>query len=467
MAIHLQKLGIGDFELVERADRVGGTWRDNIYPGVACDVESHLYSLTDYPNPDWSRVWSPGAEIQDYLERAAQHFAIRAKTRFNTHVLACRWDNTHQWWEVETSQGTLTAGVVVSARGPLSEPKHPSFPGLDTFAGQILYTAKWDPSFDASGKTLAVVGTGASAAQLIPAVQPHVQKLLVFQRSAAWVMPNHNRRFSQLEKFLFRRVPLLHRAHRKLLYWFRELVGLGFRRPVFHKPGEFIARWHLARQIRDRQLRKKLTPNYRMGCKRVIVSSQYYPAFTATNVDLITEAVQSFTRDGLQTQSGQFYRADAVVLATGFDLSNFHGAATTFGRSGKSLATVWNGSPGAYLGTMVNDFPNFFFVIGPGTGLGHSSALLMAEAQTRLIGQAIEHLRSHGLRSLEPRAEVQDRYLQTLAGAMKNTVWNSGCASWYKDATGKVSALWPGSVPAFEKALSKFSPADYLVRRDT
>ncbi|HWW77192.1 MAG TPA: NAD(P)/FAD-dependent oxidoreductase, partial [Pyrinomonadaceae bacterium] len=409
-AIRLRERGFEDFIIFERASDVGGTWRDNSYPGCACDVQSHLYSFSFAPNPDWSRSYSPQPEIWEYLRRCARDFGVLPHVRFRHEVREAAWDERAQVWRVETSEGTYTARVLVLASGALSEPAMPALPGIDTFEGVSFHSARWNHEYDLVGKRVAVVGTGASAVQFVPEIQPLVSKLYVFQRTPPWIMPRPDRALRDGERRLFRRFPAAQRAARRSIYLFREMFVFGFRHLPASKLVERLALRHLERSVPDPELRARLTPNYSIGCKRILVSNDYLPALTRPNVELVTSAVAEVRPRSVVGADGVEREVDAIVYGTGFRVTDPPLAGHVRGRTGSTLAEVWDGSPRAHAGTTVAGFPNLFILMGPNTGLGHTSVLIMLEAQTEHLLSALEHMRARGAAAIEPRAEAQAAY---------------------------------------------------------
>ncbi len=380
LAIRLRRSGVEDFVVLERGADVGGTWRDNTYPGCACDVPSHLYSFSFAPNPEWTRTFSPQPEIQAYLRRCARDFGVLPHIRFDTALEEARWDEASDRWQLRTSRGSLTAQFLVAAQGALSEPSMPDIPGIDSFRGEVFHTARWNPHAELRGRRVAVIGTGASAIQVVPRIQPEVARLVLFQRTPPWVMPHRDRPIREWERSLYRHVPAAQRAVRTGIYWGRELFVLGFSGGAMPL-GERIARRHLRAQVADPELRRKLTPHYRMGCKRVLISNDYYPALTRPNVDVVTEPIREIRSHAVVTADGVAHEVDAIVVATGFRVSDMPIAGVVHGRGGRSLDEAWQGSPQAHLGTSVAGFPNLFMMTGPNTGLGHTSMVFMMESQ--------------------------------------------------------------------------------------
>jgi cation diffusion facilitator CzcD-associated flavoprotein CzcO len=465
-AIRLKQRGIEDFLILERADDIGGTWRDNTYPGCACDVESILYSFSFVPNPSWSQMWSPQKEIWEYLKACARRFDLYPHMRLGCSVERVAWDAARKRWNIEHSGGALTADIVISGMGTLVEPLLPKIQGLDTFQGALFHSARWNHSFDLRAKRVAVIGTGASAIQFIPEIQPIVDKLTVFQRTAPWVVPHRNRKLKRWEHRLLRWVPFAERLWRLWIYEYRERVFLkGFLNPKRMEWLEKAATRYLERRVRDPELRRKLTPPYRIGCKRLLLSSAYFPAITKENVEYLTDPIREIRGDSLVFGNGsqsEQRRVDAIILGTGFSLKEPHSANRIVGRGGKTLSEIWQGSPSAFLGTTVAGFPNLFLLLGPNTALGHSSVVMMIESQIAHVVRAIEYLRKHHLSTIEPREEIQRQFVLEVDQAMASTIWKTGgCTSWYLDETGRNSTLWPGSVGAFRRRVRPFRAKDY------
>ena len=462
-AIRLRRQGIEDFLIFERADDVGGTWRDNSYPGCACDVQSHLYSFSFAPNPDWTRSYSPQPEIQNYLRRCARDFGVLPHVRFGHEVREAAWDGGAQLWRIETSRGPYTASVLVMASGALSEPALPDLPGLDSFRGKTFHSARWDHTYDLAGRRVAVVGTGASAVQFVPEIQPVVERLHVFQRTPPWVMPRTDRALRPAERRLFRRFPVAQRAARGSLYLTREVLVLAFRHIPVSRLVERVARRHLRRAVADPELRARLTPRYAIGCKRILVSNDYLPALTRPNVELVTCGLAEVRERSVVGGDGVEREVDAIIFGTGFRVTDPPLAGHVRGRGGRTLAEVWAGSPRAHAGTTVAGFPNLFILMGPNTGLGHTSVLLMLEAQIEHLLGALGHMSAGGFAEIEPRPEAQAAYVEEVRRRMEGTVWTAGgCASWYLDRTGRNSTLWPDSTWRFRRRVARLDPGEYL-----
>jgi cation diffusion facilitator CzcD-associated flavoprotein CzcO len=468
-AIRLQQAGIEDFVLFEKADEVGGTWQANTYPGCQCDVPSHLYSFSFALNPDWSRSFSTQPEIWEYLKRCAREHDLYRRVRFRTELLHAEWSETQQHWKLETSQGPLTAEVLVSGMGLLCEPSLPAIEGLERFEGPCFHSARWDHSVDLSGKKVAVIGTGASSIQLVPKIQPDVSELHLFQRTPPWILPHPDRKITAVERWLYRRLPRAQRLMREAIYWSREAFLLPlFLHPLLCRPVEMVARRHMRRQIADLQLREQLTPNYRIGCKRILLSDDYYPAIDAENTQLVTSPIERVTETGILTRDGVEHRLDAIVLSTGFRVTDVPYASMLRGRDGRSLSEAWEGSPKAHLGSTVAGFPNLFLLLGPYTGLGHTSVVFMIECQIEYLLDCLTTMDRQRLEAIEPKADAQQAFLAEMKQKAKRTVWLSGgCASWYLDAEGAASAIWPGPTWRFRQRLKRFDPSDYILRPRT
>ena len=471
MAAQLRRAGITDVVLLERAADLGGTWRDNSYPGAACDVPSHLYSFSFAPNPGWTRSFSPQPEIWEYLRRVAAEEGITGSIRFGEEITAARWDPAACLWRVETTSGTLAARFLISAAGPLSDPLIPAMPGLGTFAGAVFHSASWDHDYDLTGRNVAVIGTGASAIQFVPRIQPLVSRLTVFQRTPPWIIPRHDRQISRLEHWLFRQAPVTQRMARAGIYWGRESYALGFvKNPGIMRMAETLALRHLHRQVGDPDLRARLTPSYRMGCKRILISSDYYPALTQPNVSLVTDGIKEIREKSVLTSDGTAYDADTLIFGTGFHVTDFPVAQRIFDSDGVSLARRWSAGAAqtAFRGTTMAGFPNLFVLTGPNTGLGHNSQVFMIEAQVRYVVGALMHARRHGIDRIEVRRAAQSGYDRVLQRKMSRTVWvTGGCTSWYLDAEGRNVTLWPDFTWVFARQTRRFDPSCYDLARSS
>jgi cation diffusion facilitator CzcD-associated flavoprotein CzcO len=464
MAVRLKQEGIDDFVVLERAHDVGGTWRENTYPGCQCDVPSHLYSLSFAPNPDWSRTYSRQAEIWDYLRKVVADNALERHLRFGHDVTEAAWDEDTRTWHVETTAGAFEADVLVGAMGPLTEPSIPDIPGLDSFDGAVFHSAQWDHEHDLTGERVAVIGTGASAIQFVPRIQPKVAKLHLFQRTPPWVLPHTDRPVSPVERRLYRALPPAQRLVRAGIYWAREMLVFGFARDqrLMAVP-EALGRRHLKRQVRDPELRRKLKPRYRVGCKRILISNEYYPALTKPNVEVVTDGVREVRPHSIVAADGTERVLDAIILGTGFHVTDSPAAQHVRGRDGRTLAEAWQGSPEAYLGTAIAGFPNLFMIIGPNTGLGHNSMVFMIESHLSYVIDALKTMDERDVATVEVRPEVQRAFVREVGERMEGTVWTSGCSSWYIDATGRNSTLWPDFTWRFRQRTRRFDPTDYVL----
>lgn len=464
-AILLKQEGIEDFMVFERAADVGGTWRDNSYPGCACDVESHLYSFSFAPNPEWSRLFSPQPEIYAYLRKCAQDFGVVPHIRFGHEVQESRWDDEAKIWRVQTSQGEYTADILISGMGALCEPSIPALKGIERFKGKAFHSARWDHNFDFKGKRVAVIGTGASAIQFVPEIQKQVEKLTLFQRTPAWVLPRMDREISEREKQIFRKYPMAQQAMRKAIYARREAFVLGLRNPKTFGWLEKFALNYLARSVPDPELRKKLTPDFRIGCKRILISRDYLRSLAKPNVDVVTTGIAEVREHSVVTHDGVEHEVDAIVYGTGFRVTEMPFADAIRGRGGLTLNEAFKGSPRAHLGTTIHGFPNLFVALGPNTGLGHTSVVLMIEAQLKLMLETIKHMDAKGQQLVEVRPEAQQRFNDSIDARMQGTVWTSGgCNSWYLDSTGRNSTLWPTFTFEFMRE-ARFRPSEYVLSK--
>ncbi len=465
-AIKLREAGVDDFVLLERSSALGGTWRANTYPGCACDVPSHLYSYSFALNPEWSRFFAPQQEILAYLERVSDEAGITERIAFDTEVMEAHWDEAARRWRIETTAGTVVAQSLVAASGPLSEPSVPDIPGLDSFEGKSFHSATWDHSHKLAGERVAVIGTGASAAQFIPHVQREAAQLDVYQRTAGWIFPRNDRAIGGAEQRLLRRVPAVQRAMRNLIYYVAELLVFGLVKEKRILSGfEAIARRKLRKEVPDPELREKLTPNFRIGCKRIIFSDDYLPALASPNVDLVTDGIAEVDATGIRTVDGTHRPVDTIILGTGFKVWDSPIAQRIIGRDGQTLADAWaEVGPQAYLGTVIAGFPNLFFLIGPNTGLGNNSMINIIEGQLVFLVDAMRAMDATGAEALEVHRAVQERYNAGIREAMEGTVWlEGGCKSWYLNADGSNSTLWPSFSDAFKRRLAGFDIADFRV----
>jgi cation diffusion facilitator CzcD-associated flavoprotein CzcO len=465
-AIRLLQHGFNDLIIFERATEVGGTWRDNTYPGCACDVQSHLYSFSFAPNPNWSEAYSRQPEILDYIKRIVTQYNLQPLIRFQHNVIQANWDAQARCWRIETSGGAYTATYIISGHGPLAEPKIPDIPGLKEFTGTLFHSARWNHEHDLRGERVAVIGTGASAVQFVPAIQPLVANMHIFQRTPPWVVPRLNRPFSAAERLRFQRLPWLQQLERLKIYLQRELTVLGFFMPSMEQLFTNAAQTHLAAQVADPELRRKLTPNYHIGCKRITVSDDFYPALTQPNVELIAESVVAVQGNTVIGSAGSRRQVDTIILGTGFYTAQTPAAKIFRGRDGRSLWEIWGGTPQAYLGMTVSNFPNLFLMVGPNTGLGHSSIIYMIESQIAYIVDCLMYAKRHHLTELEVRPEHQRNYNETIQRELSTFIWSTGeCTSFYQDAHGRNIGLWPGFTFRYRQRTRHFHPAAYRLAR--
>jgi cation diffusion facilitator CzcD-associated flavoprotein CzcO len=464
MGIRLKQAGLHDFTIFEQAATVGGTWRDNDYPGVACDVQSHVYSFSFEKNPRWSRMFAAQKEIRAYLEHCTDKYALRPHIRFNCGVEAARFNDATGTWTL-TLQGGERAefDIVTTATGGLSRPSYPDIPGLHSFEGALFHSARWNHQFDLNGKTAGVIGTGASAIQFVPQIQPRVGKLHLFQRTPPWILPKPDRAISRLEQLLYKVLPPLQWFYRILLYWLFELrvIGFVFRPKVMQYPQQ-AALDYLKQCVPDPALRAKLTPNYTFGCKRVLMSNDYYQALTRENVEVVSDGIREVVRDGVITKDGTHRKLDALILGTGFQAAESAAPFPISGAGGVDLQEHWKDGAEAYLGTTIAGFPNLFIVTGPNTGLGHSSMVFMIEAAVEHVMAAITELRKRGQKTIDVRKDVLQRYNRRIQAMLERSVWGSGgCVSWYTTRTGKNTTLWPGFTFVYRRLCTQFNAAHY------
>lgn len=467
MGIALQRRGI-DFLMLEKADDLGGTWRDNTYPGCACDIPSHLYSYSFEPKPDWEYLFSYQGEIFDYLNGVADKYGLRRYMVFGALVDRAHWDDDEYRWHVFTTDGReFVARFLISAAGALHIPSVPDFAGLEDFrsaGGAAFHSAQWDDSVELTGKQVAVIGTGASAIQIVPEIVDRVGGLQLYQRTPAWVIPRTNEAIPERLRRVLTVVPGARLALRTAIYGLQEAVAVGMTRwPGLLRIGEVLGRWNIRRGVKDRVLRRKLTPHYRLGCKRILNSSTYYPAVADPKTELITEGIDRFTADGIVTADGTERHVDVVVFATGFHVSDSYTYVDIKGSDGENLVDRWNTEGmAAHRGVTVAGMPNLFFLLGPNTGLGHNSMVYMIESQVHYVDQAIAAAEKAGAQALTPIRSAQDRFNADLQRRLARSVWNTGgCSSWYLDEHGKNPVLWGGFTWQYRNATRRLRPAEY------
>jgi cation diffusion facilitator CzcD-associated flavoprotein CzcO len=465
MAIQLQKHGINDFVILEKKSEVGGAWRDNHYPGAACDVQSHMYSFSFETKSDWTKRYAPWNEIQQYILDTVKKYRLRDKTLFNQEVVSTVFDEDLGKWVIKTVSGqTIIARHWVLASGPLHVPAMPEIKGLDQFKGKVMHSAEWDHSYDLSGKKVASIGTGGSAIQYVPEIAPKVGQLSVFQRTPAWVIPRDERSYSALRKWTFKYIPGAQTLHRWRCYWTNESRLWPILNPWMAKIGESLLKKFISFQVKDPALVKKLTPDYTLGCKRILISNKWYPTFNRKNVELVTDAISHFTETGIVTKDGKERPLDCVILGTGFIvdpriyMKNFE----MRGRNGHEVHADWKASPTSYLGITTANYPNMYQLVGPHTGLGHNSIIFMIEAQADYIVKCIDLVKQKGVDYIDVKPEAMVRFLGEMTAALKGTVWSSGCKSWYQTADGINFAIWPKSTWRYWLETRTVNEADYV-----
>ncbi|MCC5995684.1 MAG: NAD(P)/FAD-dependent oxidoreductase [Oceanicaulis sp.] len=456
MGRELDRAGLRDVLIVDRADGPGGVWRANRYPGAACDVPSHLYSFSFYPNPDWSRKYSPQAEILAYLERAADVFGLRGRMRFDTEVTALAFDEEAGRWQVTLSGGrTLSARAVVSAVGQLSEPFTPHIQGMEGFEGTAVHAAQWPDDLDVTGRNVAVIGNAASAVQLLPELAARAARLTVFQRTPNWIIPKPDRAFTALERAAFRYLPGWLALYRTGSFWLHESRFSAF---VSGTLSNAFVRWgmerRLRREVRDPDLRARLTPDYAPGCKRILLTNDFFGTIQRENVTLDDSGLARAGAQSLINGRGQRVSADVVVFATGFQTTQFLPTLRVTGRDGRDLREVWGASPRAYRGVAVHGFPNLFMLYGPNTNLGHNSIVYMLERQCAYASRLISRLIGEDLRALEVTAEAEEGFNAVIQAKLARTVWAEDCPSWYKTSDGVITNNWSGLAAGFARALA-------------
>jgi cation diffusion facilitator CzcD-associated flavoprotein CzcO len=462
-AIRLRQANVNNIAIFERADDLGGTWRDNRYPGCRCDVSSNLYSFSFAPNPGWSNTYSFQPEIWRYLQDVADEYAVSDLIHYGHDVTDVAFDESQALWRLTTSQGEYFAKCVILATGGLAEPRLPDIPGLSDFKGTVMHTARWDSTVELAGRRVGVIGTGASAIQTVPQIAPIVGSLEVFQRTPSWILPHLGHPVLERSKKIFAALPLAQRAVRAWGYWQRELMVLGFvKDPRRMTKAETMSREHLERQIKDETLRERFTPSYRLGCKRVLISNDFYPAFRRDNVTLVTEAITGIEKKGVRTADGQLHELDVMIAATGFYVTDNPMGDKVHGVHGQALGEASHGKLAHYLGTTFPDFPNLFMLGGPNTGLGHTSVIFMIESQLNYVMGAVEMALANDV-LVEPKEHVAKRWTSALQEKLPTTVWGTGCASWYLNDAGENTVIWPDFTFKYRQATRRFDSRDHRV----
>ena len=494
MAIQLRRQGRKDFVLLEKADSVGGVWRDNRYPGCACDVPSHLYSYSFEPNPDWSRSYSPQPEIERYLQHCARKYEVIPRIRFHAQLVRAEFDERAANWRLLVADSEvlrrymsdhglkagerldiaapdfpplrpLRARVLVSGMGGLSTPALPDIPGLTDFRGRVFHSQDWPHKEGLEGKAVAVIGTGASSIQLVPQLQKAVGRLDLYQRTPPWILPKHDRPISRLERWIFGTFPSTQRLLRAAAFWVAEATVVGFLgAQALIRLVQRQARQHLHRQIVDPALRRALTPDYQLGCKRVLISNDFYPALEQENVALITTGIEKVTGRGIVDRSGVERSVDVIVLSTGFQATTFVPPGIIVGAGGRELSEAWSQGAEAYKGATVSGFPNFFMLVGPNVTLGHNSMIYMIEAQIEYVLDAISRMAKRNIATVDIQLPIQRLYNRRLQDDLKQTIWSTGgCRSWYMDDHGRNVTLWSGSSWRFRRNTRRFDIESYDV----
>jgi cation diffusion facilitator CzcD-associated flavoprotein CzcO len=440
MGIKLKQAGILDFVIYEKASEIGGTWRDNTYPGCACDVPLHIYEFSFAMNADWIDKFSSSQEIKAYLERVVDQFGLRPYIRFNTEINNAEFNESTGTWNLHVGDEKIEVQTLISGTGQLNRPKFPDIPGRETFAGESWHSARWNHDYDLNGKSVAVIGTGASAIQFVPEIAKQAGHLDVFQRSPSWVMPRPQREFKPWERALYKNFPFMMRIQRMKIYWQGELIFW-----VMNHLGKLMsmaARKQIRTHILDEAKRKVLTPDYPLGCKRILVSDDWYPALAASHVDLVTDAIARITPEGIETKDDKLHKCDAIIFGTGFDTTHFLGAANIAGLGGRKLADDWKSGAEAHRGITVTGYPNFFMLYGPNTNLGHNSIIFMIECQANYIVQCVQKLRERDLLFMNVTPEAQRASNEIVQRDARKSVFSAGCTSWYKTADGKITNNW-------------------------
>ena len=468
MGVSLLKQGLTDFTIFEKADSLGGTWRDNNYPGCACDVQSHLYSFSFAPNPNWSRAFAPQPEIKRYLEDVSAEYGLKQHLKYGHELVAANYQTEEKCWHLRFRNGRIVeANKLISAIGALHIPNRPEIKGAETFAGDMFHSAEWQQDVDLTGKRVAVIGTGASAIQFVPAIVQKVKSITVFQRSPAWVIPKPDREIGSLEKKLYNSFSSLMSLQRGRTWLQLETRAIAFNyaRNVL-KLLEARAKRYIRSQVKDPAKAEALTPDYRIGCKRILISNDFYSAMNRNHVSIETDAISEITEKGIIDANGNLHEVDVIILGTGFKTLDAIKDLHVANGEGTTLAETWKNGAHCHLGTMVSGFPNFFLLLGPNTGLGHSSQVFMIESQINYVSDAIKKMKKMDVASVDVRPSVQAAFIDKIQASMKRTIWTTGCDSWYLDANGKNWTTWPGFTFAFRWMTRKFDLNQHICERD-
>lgn len=465
LGIKLRQAGWHDFQIFEQASSLGGTWRDNTYPGAACDVPSHLYSFSFEPNPKWTKAFAPQSEILAYLEYCSKKYELEKNTTFNTQIKSARFDEEAGMWTLTTSKGRLIkAKMVVAATGALNKPAYPKIPGLDQFKGAKFHTAEWDHSFDLKGKSVAVIGTGASAIQVVPGIASSVGQLSLFQRTPPWIMPKFDHAIGPIKKWSYSHLPITQNIARKSVYLFGELVTPIFLRDSFlSRVAESLGKRYIRSQIKGTALQAKVTPNYHIGCKRVLLSDDYYAALNRSNVDVVSDGIKEITQDGIVTEQGEKKVVDAIIMATGFKVPVASAPFEVIGLNGRDLNKEWAQGSEAYKGISVSGYPNLALIMGPNTGPGNTSVIFYIESQLNYIMKYLNKLKDRNIAYMDVQPKVQQQFVEMIDKRMENTVWTSGCQSWYLTENGRNTTLWPGFSAEYRMQTASFESSKYSI----
>ena len=464
MAIRLLLANIHDFIILEKADDVGGTWRENQYPGAACDVQSHMYSLSFAPKTDWSKRYAEAPEIFDYIQDLITNYNLKKYIKFNQEVVTTKYDEQALNWKLDLKDGTqIEAQFIVFASGPLHVAQIPKIKGIEKFKGKVFHSSHWDHDYNLNDKSVASIGTGGSAIQYIPEIAPKVKQLYVLQRTPAWVIPRDERAYNPLDKKLFNRFEWFRKLHRARLYWSNESRVVPIVKPQIMKYGQKLAEAFIKFQIKDKELAKKLTPDYVMGCKRILISNKYFPTFNRQNVDLVTDGIQELTENSIITKDGKERQIDCLIYGTGFitDPRIYLKSFACYGAQGLELKEAWKEGAESYYGVTTKGFPNLFQLLGPNTVLGHNSVIFMIESQVNYILQLIQLVNKTQTQAIVVRENVQNQFNDAVQKKMQGTVWQSGCVSWYQQDGGKNFALWPTYTWKYWLETRKINPSDY------
>ena len=463
-AIQLLKRGIKDFVILEKATDVGGTWRENQYPGAACDVQSHMYSLSFAPKSDWTKRYAEAPEIFQYIQDLIQEYDLKKFIQFDTEVISTRFDEQAYAWEISIkNQSALRSQFLIFASGPLHIPQIPKIKGIEKFKGEVFHSSSWNHAYDLNGKRVASIGTGGSAIQYIPEIAPKTKQLYVFQRTAAWVIPRDERAYNALDKKLFAQYDWFRKLHRARLYWSNESRVVPIVKPQMMRLGQKLAEAFIRFQVKDKEIAKKLTPDYTMGCKRILVSNRYFPTFNRKNVELVTDSIQEITENAIVTKDGQVREIDCLIYGTGFitDPRIYLKDFKCYGENGIELKEAWKEGAESYYGISTKGFPNLFQLLGPNTVLGHNSVIFMIESQVNYILQLIEAVEKSKTKAIVVKDVVQEEFNRKIQEKFAGTVWQSGCVSWYQQEGGKNFSLWPSYTWKYWLETKNANLADY------